>query len=377
MPRASERENEGELPAPRSKRGLREGYTTGSCAAAAAKAATVALLTQQPVEAVTIRLPIDRMATFTPMEWCVTPEEAHCGIIKDAGDDPDVTHGALICATVTWRAEPGVEIRGGKGVGVVTQPGLGLEVGGPAINPVPRKMITYSVAEAAGELLQARGLVVTIAVPKGEELAKKTTNPRLGIVGGISILGTKGIVKPYSTASWRASVVQAIQVAAANGCTEVVLSTGGRTEKFAKQLRPDLPGLAFVEMGIFPGAALRTCVRVGIGKATFAGMVGKFSKMAKGYMQTHVAGNRVDTRFLATVAAECGAPPGLQAEIRQANTARHVQEICLAHGLTGVFKRLCELVCERGLDFVRGAPAVEAVLFDFDGAVLGRAQRGR
>ncbi len=376
MPRAWERENEGELPAPRNKRGLREGYTTGSCAAASAKAATVALLRQQPVETVTIHLPIGREASFVPVEWRVTPDEAHCGIVKDAGDDPDVTHGALICATVAWRGEPGLEIRGGKGVGVVTQPGLGLEVGGPAINPVPRKMITASVAEAAGEWLKARGLVVTISVPKGEELAKKTTNPRLGIVGGLSILGTKGIVKPYSTASWRASVVQGIQVAAANGCEEVVLSTGGRTEKFAKQLRPDLPGIAFVEMGIFPGAALKTCVRTGIRKATFAGMVGKLSKMAKGHMQTHVAGNRVETGFLAAVAAECGASPTLQAEIRQANTARHFQEICLAHGLIVVFERLCELVCEKGFDFVKGVVAVEEMLFDFDGAVLGRARRG-
>jgi len=331
----------------------------------------MALRQQKPVENVTIWLPINRTATFQPVNWHITPEGAHCGIIKDAGDDPDVTHGAEICATVAWGHDPGIEIRGGIGVGTVTKLGLGLEVGGPAINRVPRRMITYSVEEAAGEILRGRGLTVTISVPNGEELAKKTTNPRLGILGGLSILGTTGIVKPYSTASWRASVIQAINVAAANGCREIVLSTGSSSEKFAQKLRPDLPEMAFVEMGIFTGDALKTSARNKLDRATLCGMIGKLSKIAQGHFQTHVAGNQVDLNFLADLALQCGASPALQAEIRVANTARHFLEIVLAHGLTGVFPLLCQRTCQQCYNYVRGQVAIEVILFDFDGNVLG------
>ncbi len=355
------------------KRGLRTGYTTGSCAAAAAKAATLALQQQKPVETVTIWLPIHRTATFQPINWRITPEEAHCGIIKDAGDDPDVTHGAEICATVTWREEPGIEIRGGIGVGTVTKPGLGLEVGGPAINRVPRRMIIYSVEEALASSSLSRGVCVTISVPNGEELAKKTTNPRLGILGGISILGTTGIVKPYSTASWRASVIQAINVAAANGCQEIVLSTGSSSEKFAQQLRPDLPEMAFIDMGIFTGDALKASVRNKLARVTLCGMIGKLSKIAQGHFQTHVAGNQVDLGFLADIAEQCGAPESVLMEIRRGNTARHFMEIALAHSLKEVFPLICRRVCQQCFDYIKGQIAVEVILFDFDGKVLGHA----
>src|SRR5713101_1847162 len=175
---------------PRDKKGLRTGYTTGACAAAASKAATLALLRQAPMDRVTIQLPtrVQPDAAFSPVEWRVTPSAARCGVVKDAGDDPDVTHGALICATVAWQERPGLEIAGGEGVGVVTRLGLGLEVGGPAINRVPRRMITAAVEEAAGALLTTRGLRVTVSVPGGEELAHKTLNPRLGILGGSCII---------------------------------------------------------------------------------------------------------------------------------------------------------------------------------------------
>ena len=163
-------------------------------------------------------------------------------MVKDAGDDPDVTHGARLTATVRWRKEPGIELDGGVGVGVVTKPGLGLELGGPAINPVPRAMITQSVGEAID--LAQRGVRVVISVPGGEQMARKTTNARLGIIGGISILGTTGIVRPFSTASWRASVEQAISVLAAQGEDTVVLCTGGRTEKGAMSCCRNCPRCA-------------------------------------------------------------------------------------------------------------------------------------
>jgi cobalt-precorrin-5B (C1)-methyltransferase len=370
---AGQADEEGEQQAPRRRRGLREGYTTGACATAAAKAATIALLTGTAPSAVTIHLPAGRDATFAIHRYERDTDSALCSVIKDAGDDPDVTHGAEICARVSPRDAPGIELAGGRGVGTVTRPGLGLEIGGPAINPVPRRMITEAVTEAAGALLDERGLRVEISVPKGEELAKRTLNARLGIIGGLSILGTTGIVKPWSTAAWRASVLQGIDVAAANGVTHVVLSTGGRSERFAQALYPELPELAFVEMGEFTGHALKRAAARGIRRATLAGMIGKLSKIAQGHFMTHVAGNQVDPAFLADVAREAGAGEALASRIAQANTARHVQELAQAGGCPTLFTRVAELVCARSRALVKDAFAVETIMFDFDGAVLARA----
>jgi cobalt-precorrin-5B (C1)-methyltransferase len=365
-------------PSPARRRTLREGYTTGACATAAAKAATIGLVSGVIPDVVTIHLPAGRDATFTLERRESEDGAVLCSVIKDAGDDPDVTHGAEICARVAWRDQPGVELAGGVGVGTVTRPGLGLEVGGPAINPVPRRMIAEAVTEAAGEALTGRGLRVEICVPAGEELAKRTLNARLGIVGGISILGTTGIVKPWSTAAWRASVVQAIDVAAANGVSHVVLSTGGRSESYAQALFPDLPEMAFVEMGEFTGQALKRAAARRIARVTLAGMIGKFSKLAQGHMMTHVAGNQVDPVFLSDLAREAGADDELVAAIAGANTARHVQELVLAAGLRGFFDLVVARVVEQCRAMVQGgarrAPLqVDAVLFDFDGAVLARS----
>ncbi|HLH26488.1 MAG TPA: cobalt-precorrin-5B (C(1))-methyltransferase [Chloroflexota bacterium] len=354
------------------RRKLRRGYTTGSCATAAAAAATRALLAQQPVEEVTIHLPAGSDATFRLERCRFGATGAECAVIKDAGDDPDVTHLAEVVARVTMRDEPGLELAGGVGVGTVTRPGLGLLVGGPAINPVPRRMITEHVSAVATGRLNGRGLRVEIAMPRGEELAKRTLNGRLGIVGGLSILGTSGLVIPYSTAAWRASVEQGVDVAAANGVTHVVLSTGSRSEQYAQALF-DLPEMAFVEMGEFTGHALKRCLRRGVRRVTLSGMVGKMSKLAQGHMMTHVAGNQVDLGFLATVAAACGASVELQEAIRAANTARHFQELVLGAGLAGVFDHLAELVCRQCRAVVADALAVECLIFDFDSTILGRA----
>jgi cobalt-precorrin-5B (C1)-methyltransferase len=363
---------DGELLTPVRRRKLRRGYTTGSCATAAATAAAQALLTQRPVDEVTIHLPAGVDATFR-LERCeLGPQAVRCTVIKDAGDDPDVTHLAEVVATVSFGRAPGLALAGGVGVGVVTRPGLGLEVGGPAINPVPRRMITQHVTAVAADCLAEQGLRVEISMPRGEELARRTLNGRLGIVGGLSILGTSGIVIPYSTAAWRASVEQGVDVAVANGQTHLVLSTGSRSEKYAQALLP-LPEIAFVEMGEFTGQALRRAARRGAQRATLCGMVGKMSKIAQGHMMTHVAANQVDLPFLAQVAADCGAPPALQEAIREANTARHFQELTLAAGLPRVFDRLAELVCQQCSAVVNGALAIECLLFDFDGSLLGRA----
>lgn len=358
-------------PAPR-RRGLREGYTTGACATAAAKAAALALLSGRPVERVTIHLPVGRDATFALCRCEFGPGWVRCGVIKDAGDDPDVTHGAEIQATVSRSDTPGITLVGGPGVGTVTRPGLGLAVGGPAINPVPRRMITEAVGAVAAAY-GVPGLRVEIAVPNGEELARRTLNPRLGIVGGLSILGTTGIVKPWSTAAWRASVLQAIDVAAANGIAHVVLSTGGRSEKFAQALFPELPELAFVEMGEFTGHALKRAAARRLRRVTLAGMIGKFAKLAQGHMMTHVAGNRVDTAFLAELARAAGATETLARAIAGANTARHAQELAQAAGCARFFAEVTRRVAHQCRAVVHGALAVDAVLFDFDGTVLARS----
>ncbi len=365
---------DGVAPPPRKKGGLRTGFTTGSCAAAAAKAAMTALITGAIPESVTIVLPIGGTATFTPVRWSRGEDWAHCAVIKDAGDDPDATHGAAICARVEWQDAPEITLAGGEGVGVVTLPGLGLEVGGPAINPVPRTMITEEVRTAAEAGPNARGVRVTISVPNGEEIAKKTLNARLGIIGGISILGTWGIVKPYSTASWRASVVQAIQVAAANGQTALVLCTGSRSERYAMALYQDLPELAFVEMGIFTGAALHACIKEGARWIAVCGMVGKFAKLAQGHMQTHVAGNQVDTGFLARIVADCGADATLIGKVATANTARHVGELVEAAGIAPAFyARLAEMTGDQCAAVIKRTVPVEATLFAFEGGVLARS----
>ena len=275
---------------------LRTGWTTGACAAAAAKAAVTALATGEAQRSVEIGLPSGQRVRF-PVDDCrVSPPDAEAVVVKDAGDDPDVTHGARLTAVVRWRGEAGLELDGGVGVGVVTKPGLGLEIGGPAINPVPRAMITQAVGEVID--LASRGVRVVISVPDGEVMARKTTNARLGIIGGISILGTTGIVRPFSTASWRASVEQAISVLAAQGEDTVVLCTGGRTEQGAIGLLPDLPEVCFVEVGDFTGAALRRAVEHGLRRVVFVGMAGKLTKLAAGVLMTHYTRSKVSLDLL-------------------------------------------------------------------------------
>jgi len=310
-------------------------------------------------------LPAGWDATFAIHRCAFDPNEAVCSVIKDAGDDPDVTHGAEVCSRVRWAHR--YDLVGGEGVGTVTKPGLGLEVGGPAINPVPRRMIAAALASVT-----SRPARVEISVPNGGELAKKTLNGRLGIIGGLSILGTTGIVRPYSTASWRASVEQAVDVAAANGVDHVLLSTGGRSERFSQALFPALPELAVVEMGEFTGHALKRCAARGIRQATLAGMIGKLSKIAQGHFMTHVAGNQVDPAFLAGIAREAGATQEVVSDIRAANTARHAQELVVAAGLPAFFSGVCRRVSAGCAELVRDAVAVDTVLFDFEGHVLGR-----
>ncbi len=346
---------------------LRSGWTTGTCSAAAAKAAATALVTQQQQSSVEVGLPDARRVRFDVERCSLSESTAEAVVVKDAGDDPDVTHGAHLTATVRWRAEPGLQLKGGIGVGVVTKPGLGLEVGGPAINPVPRQMIRANLDDVLD--LDARGLAVTISVPDGEQRAKKTTNARLGIVGGISILGTSGVVRPFSTESWRASVVQAVSVMAAQGEPLLVLATGGRTEKAAMRLLPDVPEVCFVEVGDFTGAALRQAVEHGLRDVVFVGMAGKLTKLASGVLMTHYTKSKVDLSVLAEVTAQAGGSPDLVVEVAAANTARHGYELWERAGL---LRPAGDLLCTRVAEVLRRFSGLSArvALVDPDGAAV-------
>ena len=366
-------------PTVRNPQGMRTGYTTGSCAAAAAKAAALMLLIGREVDQVTIRLPVGPDATLQiHRSERLDEQRVLCSVIKDGGDDPDATHGAEICVTVSRNPDlSGLKITGGPGVGTVTRPGTGIEVGEPAVTRVPRRMMAESVSEAAvaAGLEPDAGFVAQVAVTNGEEIAEKTTNARLGVLGGISILGSTGVVQPFSTAAWRASVHLAVDVAAANGLPHVVLSTGTRSEEYSRQLL-DLPDMAYIEAGIFSGPSLKRCVMRKIGRATHVGMIGKFSKMAVGHFVTHVAGNQVDTAFLAQLAARCGATPEVQEEIQGASSARHFQEIAQANGLMQVIPVICQMVCDESQKLLgddADSVIVDSMCFDFDGTLLGWA----
>ena len=357
------------------KQALRTGWTTGACAAAAAKAATTALATGELQETVQIGLPSGQRVRFGVDACTLTPDNtAEAVVVKDAGDDPDVTHGARLTATVRWRDELGIELDGGVGVGVVTKPGLGLELGGPAINPVPRAMITQSVGEVID--LAQRGIHIIISVPDGEKMARKTTNARLGIIGGISILGTTGIVRPFSTASWRASVEQAISVLAAQGEDTVVLCTGGRTEKGAMKLLPHLPEVCFVEVGDFTGAALRRAVDHGLTRVIFAGMAGKLTKLAGGVLMTHYTRSKVSLKLLQDITLAVGGHQDLAERVANANTARHAAELWDEAGLlpaagrelcaraARVLRRFC---AEQAAREHKTTPEIGIIMVDFTG----------
>lgn len=373
-------------PPPRDRRGMRTGFTTGTNAAAAARAATQALLSGAWPTSVSVSLPAGETTTMVPLETRLDHGCASCCMRKDGGDDPDVTHGALVCASVRYTEQPGIWIEGGLGVGRVTLPGLGLPVGDAAINPVPRQQIYANVLAAieasvpdATAYLTNHGLAVEISVPEGERLAQRTLNPRLGILGGISILGTSGKVYPYSTAAWRSSVVQAVQLGAFHSPQRLVLATGARSEQYAQQIYPELPALAFVEISIFTGVALRTCVQQEVANVSLVAMISRIVKTAQGRMVTHVAGNPVDFAFLAQVCAQAGASPELVTAVAQANTARHMLELCQSHGTMAPLERLTDLALAQSQRFVArmgGQLALEMILVDFDGTVLVRRKHG-
>lgn len=345
---------------------LRTGWTTGTCSTAAAKAAVTALRDQAPQDVVEVGLPSGRRVTFVVYSCAYDQRQAVAVVVKDAGDDPDVTHGAHLTATVAWRRDPGLALEGGEGVGVVTKPGLGIPVGEPSITSPPRAMIRHAVGEVVD--LTQRGVRVVISVPDGEKMARKTTNARLGVCGGISILGTTGIVRPFSTASWRASVEQAVSVLAAQGERTVVLCTGGRTEKGAMALLPDLAEVCFVEVGDFTGAALRRAVDVGLERVVFVGMAGKLTKLAAGVLMTHYTRSKVELSLLGEITRAAGGPEEVAVAVGSANTGRHAYELWESSGLlSAAGDELCRRVRDVLVRASGGRLDAEVAMVDFTG----------
>ena len=351
---------------------LKTGYTTGSSATAAAKAALLSIINQQKIEKIDIMLP-KRSFIKIPIHSCkFESNRAKCSVIKNGGDDPDVTHGAEIVVELSFTNKVNeIEIDGGEGVGIVTKPGLGLEINKPAINPVPKKMIIENLREIGEKILENNGLRIVISVPKGRELAPKTDNPRLGIKNGISILGTSGIVIPFSTASYAASIRQNLDVAIAMGNDTVVLTTGGRSEDYAKKI-VDLPEHCFVQMGDFSGYTIQQCSKKNIKKAYVVGFIGKLAKMAAGVKQTHVKGSKVDMNFLSELAKKSNANDKVIESIKKANTARHVSEIIQENNVNGFFELICSETYKHMRKYSEEKVPIDVILFDFDGSILAR-----
>jgi cobalt-precorrin-5B (C1)-methyltransferase len=352
---------------------LRRGWTTGTCAAAAAKAAFAALATGEFPDPVEVTLPRGERPSFALALTRKDDNSATAGIIKDAGDDPDVTHGALILVTVRAGAPGGgVRFRAGEGVGTVTRPGLPVPPGEPAINPVPRRMIGDAIAEIAAATGCAADAEVEIAIPGGEKLAAKTLNGRLGIVGGLSILGTTGIVVPYSCAAWIASIHQGIDVARAAGLTHIAGATGANSETAVRRLY-GLPDVALIDMGDFVGGMLKYLRRHPVPRLTIAGGVAKMTKLAQGFVDLHSKRGAVDLARLAEVAHGCGGSEQLRAAIAGANTAAQAFALAQAEHIA-LGDAVARAAQRTAAQIVEGRPiAIEVVLFDRDQNLVGRA----
>jgi cobalt-precorrin-5B (C1)-methyltransferase len=353
-------------------RPLRRGWTTGACAAAAARAAFTALLSGRFPDPVSIQLPRGATASFPLGLAELRGGCARAGIVKDAGDDPDVTHGALVVAEVAW-APPGsgIGFAAGEGVGTITRAGLPLAVGEPAINPAPRAMISEALREAAEENgAPMPDLTVTVAIPGGERLAEKTMNARLGIVGGLSILGTTGIVVPYSCSSWIHSIRRGIDVARAAGLDHIAAATGTTSERAVQRLY-NLPEHALIDMGDFVGGTLKYLRDHPVPRLTIAGGFAKLAKLAAGHLDLHSARSRVDTTALGEMLAALGADT---TAVEAARAAAGAAEILAIAGPRQ--EALARLVAARGrevaLATLSGKTAVEVAIVDREGAFLAR-----
>ncbi|MBI5142556.1 MAG: cobalt-precorrin-5B (C(1))-methyltransferase [Nitrospirae bacterium] len=364
-------------------RKLRSGYTTGACAAAAAKAAALAALTGAMPDCVEIPFPDGSRASFPVRAIAMNADAgtAEASVTKDAGDDPDVTNGAEIRASarlfnpdsselvkIAGGDGGGITVTGGEGVGKITKPGLAIPPGEPAINPVPRRMIREAVSEALAGSNEKRAVEITVSVPRGRELARKTLNERLGIIGGISILGTTGIVRPLSADAWTATITASMSVATAAGIREIVISTG-RTSERAAQSALGLPPEAFVMMGDYLEFALMEAARHGFERIHLAAMWAKTVKAALGSAHTHVRHGALEAEALAMLLGEIGSEKALVDELKVANTAREIYDRLSAIGRRDLIRAICLRARQNAEGFAGNAP-VSLMLVHHDGSIV-------
>lgn len=351
---------------------LRRGWTTGCCATAATKAAFSAILTGKFADSVTITLPKGEKPTFPLLEPVLEGGFASVGIIKDAGDDPDVTHGAHIQACVRRLAPgSGTVFKAGDGVGTVTKAGLPIPPGEPAINPAPRAMMTAVLAEVAAAYDTHPDAEVTISVIGGAEIAKQTWNPRLGIVGGISILGTTGIVHPFSCAAWIASIHRGIDVIRAAGLNHAAACTGSTTEAAVAKMH-SLPEFAFIDMGDFAGGVLKYLRHHPIQRLTLAGGFAKMAKLAEGHLDLHSGRSQVDLARLAARATALGGSAELAERVRGGNTAMEALELCTQAGIP-IGNDIARSAREVALAESDHQVDIELLVFDRKGQLVGEA----
>ena len=344
----------------RSERELRRGWTTGACAAAAAAAAYEALLTGDFPDPVTITLPGGQRPAFALARETLGHGVASAAIVKDAGDDPDVTHGALVQVIVRSRADGGIRFRAGEGIGTVTLPGLALAVGEPAINPGPRQMLRDAIASVATAHGGSGNIDVEVAIPSGKKMAERTLNPRLGIRGGLSILGTTGIVVPFSCASWIASIQRGIDVARAAGLEHIAAATGSTSANFVRA-RYDLSEQALVDMGDFAGGMLKYLRRNSVARLTIVGGFAKMAKLANGELDLHSARSRIDMAWLASLSDN----PQALATANSANEALQLVGRPLAN-------RVAALAREVALGVAGDAVAIEVLICNRQGELVGQ-----
>jgi cobalt-precorrin-5B (C1)-methyltransferase len=351
---------------------LRRGWTTGTCATAASRAAFEALICGEFPDPVSVLLPGGARPAFPLALQSLAPDVATAGIIKDAGDDPDVTHGALVVASVR-RGPPGsgVSFRAGPGIGTVTRPGLPIPPGEPAINPVPRKMIRVAIAEVCTAFAVPGDVVVELSIPGGEALAQKTLNGRLGIVGGLSILGTTGIVVPYSCAAWIDTIHRGIDVARAMGLDHVAGATGDVSERAVQRLH-GLPEQALIEMGDFAGGMLKYLRRHPVSRVSLAGGFAKMTKLGQGLLDLHSRSGSVDPDWLAERVREAGGDAALTAAVRATPSANEALHHAVQAGVD-----LSPLVADKAwytaARTLAGSDiALQIVLIGRDGAVLAQ-----
>jgi len=352
-------------------RPLRPGWTTGSCATAAAKAAYYLLHHRPAPDPVTITLPGGQTPAFSLARSGTDGISVFASVIKDAGDDPDVTHGAEIIARLTQApAGRGVIFQAGEGVGTITRPGLPLAVGEPAINPVPRQMIAAALAEAQAEIGGELDITVEIAIPDGKSLAQRTLNPRLGILGGLSILGTTGIVTPYSCAAWIHSIQRGIDVARAVQLPHLLASTGDTSEKAAQALL-GLPDVALIDMGDFVGGVLKYLRRHPVPQLTLAGGFAKMTKLGQGLLDLHSKRGQVDLAWLADRVREAGGSVERAEQCRHANSALHVLELTADLPLADIVAR--HAIATAAPLLAGSGIALTIWLFDRQGRRIGQA----